>query len=98
MKVSRLISWLAGTVFLLFLATAAFGSCTAPANQIEAENCLPGTPQSQWDIEGAGDPSIQGFTTDISVNVGQTINFKVSTNATTYRIDIYRIGYYGGDG
>ena len=68
---------------------AAFGSCSAPANQIEAENCLPGTPSAQWDISGAGDPSIQGFATDISVNVGQVINFKIDTDASAYTIDIY---------
>ncbi len=42
--------------------------------------------------------SIQGFATDISVNVGQRIDFKIDTNASAYTIDIYRIGYYGGDG
>src|SRR5580704_1303979 len=59
------------------LSSAAFGqNCSAPANAIEAENCLPGNPPSQWDVSGAGDPTIQGFATDISVNLGQTINFK----------------------
>ena len=46
----------------------------------------------------SGDPSIQGFATDISVNRGQTVSFKVDTNATDYRFDIYRLGYYGGLG
>jgi hypothetical protein len=77
---------------------AAFGSCSAPANPIEAENCLPGNPSSQWDIYGNGDPTIQGFATDISVNVGQTINFKIETSASAYTIEIYRMGYYGGMG
>ena len=63
------------------LALSAFATCTAPKNPIEAENCLPGTPSSQWYIQGAGSSNIQGFTTDISVNVGQTISFKISTNA-----------------
>src|SRR4030095_3159634 len=38
------------------------------------------------------------FATDISVNRGQTASFKVKTQATAYRIDIYRLGYYGGLG
>ncbi len=46
----------------------------------------------------AGDPSIQGFATDISVNKGETIRFKVKTDAANYRLDIYRLGYYGGLG
>src|SRR5712664_430300 len=79
------------------LALAAFATCTAPKNAIEAENCLPGTPASQWYVDGSGSPNIQGFTTDISVNVGQTIFFKISTPAASYRIDIYRMGYYQGN-
>ena len=80
-----------------FLPPIAQATCTAPKNPIEAENCLPGTPASQWYVDGAGSSNIQGFTTDISVNVGQTINFKISTPATSYRIDIYRMGYYQGN-
>ena len=49
--------------------------------------------------QGQADTSLQGFTTDISVNVGQTVSFKVTdTTLDSYHIDIYRIGYYGGDG
>ena len=78
----------------------AISSCSAPANAIEAENCLPGTPQSTWDLptKDAGDSSIQGFATDISVNQGGTVNFKVKTPASAWRLDIYRMGYYGGNG
>ena len=42
--------------------------CDAPANEIVAENCLPG--DTDWDITGAGSANIQGFATDISVNRG----------------------------
>jgi N,N-dimethylformamidase beta subunit-like protein len=66
------------------------------ANPIACENMPAG--DNGWDISGSGDSSIQGFAIDISVNVGQTIFFKVNTSATSYRIDIYRIGYYGGSG
>src|SRR6267154_6349637 len=82
----------------LSLAFSVFGACTAPKNAIEKENCLPGNPQSEWNVSGAGSPNIQGFATDISVNAGQTISFKISTNAVSYRIDIYRMGYYQGNG
>ncbi len=70
----------------------------AQSNPIVVENAKPGNPSSEWDIAGAGDSSIQGFATDISVNKGETIRFKVKTNATNYRLDIYRLGYYGGLG
>ena len=77
---------------------SAADSCSSPTNGIVAENCLPGTPQATWDVSGAGDPSIQGFATDISVNVGDTVSFKIDTPASAYHIDIYRLGYYGGNG
>jgi hypothetical protein len=72
--------------------------CSSPANRIVAENCKPGSPSTDWDVNGSGDPRIQGFATDISVNLGETISFKVDTDSPSYRIDIYRLGYYDGSG
>ncbi len=74
------------------------GGCAAPANAIVAENCLVGNLASEWDVSGAGAASIQGFATNISVNRGSTVSFKVDTVAANYRFDIYRMGYYGGRG
>jgi hypothetical protein len=67
-------------------------------NPIVLENQKPGSPMSEWGIVGSGDPSIQGYATDISVNKGQTIGFKINTDSTNYTIDIYRLGYYRGLG
>lgn len=67
-------------------------------NPIVVENALTGNPASEWDISGAGDLSIQGFATDISVNRGERVHFKINTSATAYTIDIYRLGYYNGAG
>ena len=72
--------------------------CAAPTNQIIAENCKAGTPSTEWDINGPGDPSIVGFPTDISYNLGETARFKVRTDSSKYRVDIYRTGWYGGLG
>ena len=71
--------------------------CVNPPNAIVAENCLPGSPPAEWQV-GTGDPSIEGFATDISVVPGDTVTFKVDTVATDYRLDIYRVGYYDGLG
>ncbi len=66
---------------------------------IAAENALAGTPQSIWGLPAGGvDHSIEGFATDISIDHGQTVNFKIDTAATAYHLDIYRLGYYGGLG
>ncbi len=76
---------------------AAAAPCTG--NEIACENQLPGTDPSVWDaVDGAGDDSIQGFTTQISVNRGQPIDFKIKTDATAYTIQIFRLGYYQGLG
>ncbi|MEZ4279453.1 MAG: DUF4082 domain-containing protein [Myxococcota bacterium] len=67
-------------------------------NAIVLENQLPGSPASLWQISGPGDPGIQGFATDISVDRGETIVFKIQTPASAYHIDLYRLGYYQGLG
>ncbi len=73
--------------------------CAPPnGNAIVCENALAGDPATEWDVSGAGDLSIQGYVADISVNRGQTVQFKIDTDATAYRLDIYRMGYYGGSG
>ncbi|RZU00770.1 Ig-like domain-containing protein [Rivibacter subsaxonicus] len=89
---------IASDVVWSFTTGTPTGACAAPANAIVAENCLAGAPASEWDVSGAGDASIQGFATQISVNRGETVNFKVDTSAASYRFDIYRMGYYGGQG
>src|SRR2546425_3323667 len=68
----------------------------AQSNPIVVENAQTGA--SDWEISGAGDPTIQGFATDISVNQGGTVNFKIATDSTNFTVTIYRIGYYGGLG
>jgi hypothetical protein len=80
------------------MASAATDPCTPAVNPIACENSKAGSPASEWDVNGAGDSTIQGFATDASVNVGGTIDFKVETDAHAYDIRIYRLGYYDGDG
>jgi len=73
--------------------------CDAPVlNPVACENSKQGTPPSQWDINEAGSDNIQGFATAMSVDQGETETFKVDTNSSDYRLDIYRMGYYGGNG
>jgi hypothetical protein len=90
--------------------TAAGDALAAGSNSIVTENALPGTPQSTWDLSTEGQYSgfglgksgvthyIEGFADNISVNRGTTINFKINTDCANYRIDVYRLGYYGGNG
>ncbi|CCQ48349.1 putative uncharacterized protein [Pseudarthrobacter siccitolerans] len=77
----------------------AAGPCDVPVvSKVACENTQPGSPSSEWRVTGAGDSTIQGYATSMSVNVGQTVTFKVKTNASAYRIDIFRLGYYQGLG
>ena len=79
-------------------SASAADPCAPGGNKIACENLQLGTDSDVWEINGAGDPEIQGFATDISVNVGQRIDFKIDTGASSYTIDIYRMGYYQGLG
>src|SRR4051812_44324773 len=99
-SVGCLARWCSALLLLLVVSTNAYSSCAAPANDIEKENCLPGTPSTVWDLPASdkGDTTIQGFATDISVNRGSTVRFKVNTPARAWRLDIYRLGYYQGNG
>src|SRR5262252_9263896 len=65
---------------LVVQASDPFAPCSpAAANDIVCENSKTGNPSTQWDINGAGSTSIQGFATDISVNRGGTVHFKIDT-------------------
>lgn len=94
------IAYVAAAAMLLPVAVVLLPVETAQAadNEITVENSLPGSPASEWDIEGAGDASIQGFATQLSVNQGETVQFKIDTDASDYRIDLYRLGWYQGNG
>jgi hypothetical protein len=84
---------LAAIFCLTIVVNAAFAQ-----NAIISENQLPGTPASEWDLSGPGSTTLEGFTTNISVNHGSTVNFKIKSGTTNWRIDIYRLGYYQGNG
>ena len=78
-------------------ATATF----TDSNRIILENQKAGTPQSYWNV--ARSNQIEGFTTDFSINSGQSVDFKINVNGTQsqtlpYKLEIFRLGYYGGDG
>ena len=89
-----LVAGLGGGLPIITPSAPARAAC---ANPVACENELPGTPQSVWDVSSYS-TSIQGFADPFSVNVGGSINFKIRSPASSYQVDIYRIGYYGGDG
>ncbi|MFK4100486.1 DUF4082 domain-containing protein [Streptomyces sp. NPDC019531] len=77
-------------------AQAASDPCGSGSNPVVCENSKTGSPMSDWYAPNSyGD--IQGFTTKESVQAGDTVQFKVQSK-TSYQIQIYRLGWYGGDG
>ncbi|HEY7071829.1 MAG TPA: DUF4082 domain-containing protein [Acidimicrobiales bacterium] len=72
------------------------GEAAAAPNSVANENALPGSPSSEWD--SYEDDTIEGFPTQISVNAGETIQFKVKTPSNNWRIRIFRMGWYQGLG
>jgi hypothetical protein len=70
----------------------------AAQNAIVLENQNAGT--RNWEITNpANSNEIAGFASATSVNKGEALPIKVSlAQAGQYRIDVYRLGYYGGNG
>ena len=72
------------------------GPCDAPANEIVAENCLPGNPpRSGTSAARAIRPSRASRPTSASTRARRSTSRSTRTS-TDYRLDIYRLGYYGG--
>ena len=86
-------------------ATAAPAALAAPAapaaSAVQAENAKPG--DSYWTVATqdpvSPNPPVEGYASATSVRPGGTLSFQVRTNpAARYRIEISRLGWYGGSG
>src|SRR5262245_10238541 len=78
---------------------------TRSPDLIRSENGKPGT--KDWLLTKTGvDPHtkhrcpwIEGYCSHTSIRAGERLSIMVSTNpVSAFTIDIYRLGYYGGDG
>jgi hypothetical protein len=64
---------------------------------VAVENRRPGT--SGWRITRLGPPeAIQGWTDQVSAAAGERVRLYVSTTARRFRVQAYRMGWYGGHG
>ncbi len=75
------------------------------SNRVVEENQRPGT--RDWMLEKTQiepatkyrSPWIEGYCSATSIRAGETVRFHVSTNpASPFTLEIFRAGYYGGDG
>jgi YD repeat-containing protein len=109
---SRCETWTVRQVFafaigLLLLAAASIAPATAGAavcpnaNPVVNENqCKTGS--SSWEINEYS-KNLGGFTTQSSVNLGESVVLKIARNGPvsptrTVKVDTYRMGWYGGLG
>ncbi|MFJ3670763.1 DUF4082 domain-containing protein [Streptomyces sp. NPDC090106] len=77
-------------------ALAVSDPCGSGSNPIVCENSKAGSPKTDWFSPNAyGD--IKGFSTKESVQAGETVQFKIQS-PVSYHVQIYRLGWYGGDG
>lgn len=97
--------WVLGGPLAAGAVSAGGGVAAAGRGVTAAENAREGT--ADWRLTKTGvDPAskyrcpwIEGFASRTSVRAGESIQFFVSTNpASAFRIEIFRMGYYGGLG
>ena len=74
----------------------AMGPCDTGGNKITCENDQTGSDRTEWDTNPHG--TVEGYGDQMSVNLGQTVNFKIRSAALNLQVDIYRMGYYQGKG
>jgi hypothetical protein len=88
--------------FALFLFTLLALNYSFSQNAIVTENALAGNTYTDWGVNSSADfrnTNLNGYATDISVNKGSTVHFKVDgQNGVPFTIQIFRLGYYGGNG
>src|SRR5438552_3064783 len=74
-------------------------------NVVQRENQLPGT--TGWKLTHPTpldtknytyDQGIEGYSSVTSAQAGDTIGFAVSTTTSSFNADIYRLGWYQGNG
>src|SRR5258708_1810541 len=64
---------------------------------VQRENARPGT--TAWRIEGEQHRgNLEGYADAVSAVQGETVSLYVSTVAPSWRVEAYRMGYYGGTG
>jgi hypothetical protein len=82
-------------------ATVTPSSADVTPNPIVTENAKPGTDNWRIDLEPSDDwnKQIKGYASAPSVNIGDPLDLYVTVNPVqTFKIEIYRTGYYGGLG
>jgi hypothetical protein len=89
----------AGTCYVaqvVYTDTSGVQTVPSAPNPIVRENSLPGTDYGNWFLGINGTNStIAGYTDKCSYAPGDTVNFKVDSTSHAFRVEVYRLGFYG---
>jgi hypothetical protein len=66
------------------------------SNPVQLENAKPGSPD--WKLTNEASGEIEGYASATSINRGESIRLYVNTTDSSYTINVYRMGWYGGVG
>jgi hypothetical protein len=79
--------------------TAAALVAPGPPNPIQAENAQPGAAPANWLPPAVPPAVVEGYASQDSLAPGGRLELHVSTEEERrYRVDVYRLGWYGGLG
>ncbi len=82
---------------IVFVASSSTPPPPTPTNSIAVENQKPGT--TNWRIANKASTEIAGYAGATSVNSGGSLPIFVSlAQPGNFTIEVYRLGYYGGNG
>ena len=82
---------------LLLVLVALWSAGASAENQVAVENSLPGT--SAWRLTApATNREIEGYASATSVARGDPISLYVNTAAPSFRLEVFRTGWYQGLG
>jgi YD repeat-containing protein len=75
--------------------------CPNPVPVVNENQCKTGT--TSWQLSAEPSPNLGGYTTQTSVDLGESVTLKIGRDAPvssnkTVDIAVYRMGYYAGDG
>ncbi len=73
------------------------------ADWLVEENRRPGTPPARWVVPPGPSPAgypapIEGYADQVSYVHGDEVRLQVNTAAASFRAEVYRVGYYQGNG
>ena len=84
--------WWCWVIVFVFLSASVYGD-----NPIQIENREKGT--TDWQLTNpAVNGEIEGYASAMSVNLGERIKLLVNTAEVSYQIELFRFGYYHGQG